>query len=188
MVAERSTPSLHTTVEPKQTWRLFWDRLFRAALPTIFLMAVTVILSAPFGFPGREELQFGVALCAVWFWGHKRPRLMPVSAVFLCGCCLELFSFGPPGLGLLAMLSLYGCARHWRYIFTQIGFLAVWLIFTCLIIIILFIQWVLVCIHAVALLSPMPGLFQAMLTIGMYPSLMAVFSWGSQRFADPDRA
>lgn len=188
MVAERSTPSLHSAVEPKQTWRLVLDRMFRSAMPTLLLIAAIILLSAPFGVPGQEEVQFGMALCVVWFWGQTRPRLMPTPAVFLCGVVLELYSFGPPGLALLALLVFYGVARHWRYALAQVSAVLVWLIFALFVILTCCLQWLLVCIHAFAFLSPMPGVFQAALTIGLYPSLMALFSWGSRTFANPDRA
>ncbi|MFT9094438.1 MAG: hypothetical protein ABF459_04825 [Gluconobacter cerinus] len=97
MVAENSTPHLHSAVEPKQTLRRRLDMFVRAAMPSLFIILVAVLLSAPFGIPGQAELQFGIAMCTVWFWAFSRPRSMPALAVFVCGLVLEQFRFGPPG-------------------------------------------------------------------------------------------
>ncbi|MBS1073475.1 hypothetical protein JK176_01065 [Gluconobacter sp. Dm-73] len=188
MVAENSTPHLHSAVEPKQTFRRALDMSIRAAMPSLFIMFSAILLSAPFGILGQAQLQFGIAMCTVWFWAHSRPRSMPALAVFLCGLVVEIFSFGPPGTVLLSLLVIYGVAHHWRYGLSRLGFLIGWLIFSIFAIIASFFQWALVCLHAVALLSPAPGLFQAALTIGIYPSLTALFVWGRRTFANPDQA
>ncbi|MFT8366575.1 MAG: hypothetical protein ABF623_12075 [Gluconobacter cerinus] len=188
MVAENYTPHLHSAVEPKQTLRRRLDMFVRAAMPSLFIILVAVLLSAPFGIPGQAELQFGIAMCTVWFWAFSRPRSMPALAVFVCGLVLELFSFGPPGAILLSLLVIYGVAHHWRYGLSRLGFVACWLIFSFLAALASFFQWALVCLHAFALLSPAPGLFQAALTIGIYPSLTALFVWGRRTFANPDQA
>ncbi|MBS1087685.1 hypothetical protein [Gluconobacter wancherniae] len=188
MVAEKSTPHLHSAVEPNPTLKRRLDAFVRAAMPSLFIIICTILLSAPFGLPGQEELQFGLAVSTVWFWAANRPRSMPAIAVFFCGLVLEIFSSGPPGAVLFWLLVTYGVASNWRYGLSQIGFVAGWLIFAALALTGSFFEWALVCLHAFALLSPVPSLFQAALTVGIYPSLSALFVWGRRTFANPDQA
>ncbi|EHH69128.1 hypothetical protein [Gluconobacter morbifer] len=188
MVAENSTPHLHSAVEPKPSVGRTLDALARAAMPSVFIVLSAILLSAPFGVPGQAELQFGIAMCTVWFWAYSRPKSMPAIAVFLCGLVIEVFSFGPPGTVLLSLLVIYGVAHHWRYGLSRLNFVVGWLIFSLFAALASFFQWALVCIHAFALLSPAPGLFQAALTIGIYPTLTALFVWGRRTFANPDQA
>ncbi|QDH17459.1 hypothetical protein [Swingsia samuiensis] len=185
MVAEKSAPHLHSAVEPKQTVKQRVDTAFRTAMPSLFVILSAIMLAAPFGVPGQSALQIGIAMCTVWFWAFNRPTSMPAIAVFIIGFIIELVSFGPPGAMLLSLLIIYGVAHHWRYGLSRLGFLMCWIIFSIFVIITTIMQWILVCLHAFALLPLTPALFQIALTIGIYPSLFALFVWGRRVFAHP---
>lgn len=112
---------------------------------------------------------------------------MPAWAVFLIGLIADLLSFGPPGTILLAFLVAHGVAHTWRYGLSRINFLLAWSALALLALILSLFQWFMACIGALRLMSPAPSLFQAALTIGIYPTLSALFVWAHRAVVNPER-
>jgi rod shape-determining protein MreD len=183
-----SEPPAQPGIEPKPSLRRRADLAVRGSLPWIALLLAEFFLSAPSGLPGESEMLFGVATGTVYYWSANRPDSMPVWAVFLAGTFADLVSFGPPGTVLLSLLVVHGVAHNWRYGLSKINFLLGWGLLASLALILSFFQWVVACIEALQLLSPLDALFQAALTIGIYPSLSAAFAWAREAIVNPERA
>ncbi|AOX17309.1 hypothetical protein [Kozakia baliensis] len=188
MVAEHSRPEAHPGIAPKPTLRRRVDMAIRTFLPSIFIVLCALLLSAPFDVPGQAELIFGVAFGTVYFWSANRPASMTAPMVFIVGVIVDLLSFGPPGTLLFSVLVAHGVAHTWRYGLSRINFVFAWGLLAGLALILSLFQWVMACIGALNLLSPAPSLFQAALTIGIYPSLNALFVWARRTVADPEKA
>lgn len=151
-----------------------------------FLVLLGVILSAPFGFLFQGELQTGLVLSTIWYWALYKPNPFQLPAIFLGGLVIELFRDGPPGVLLLWMLATYGVANFWRSGLAQGGFLHSLLAFCITILGEGLIEWSLMSLRALTLLSPLPLVFQYVLTLAAYFVLYGFFLWGRGDFEGPD--
>lgn len=188
MVAEHPRPEVHPGIEPRPTLRRRIDMAMRALMPSLFVLVVTLMLSAPLNIPGQTELLFGIAIGTVYFWSAHRPDSMTPLMVFVIGLAADLLSFGPPGTLLVSMLVVHGVANTWRYGLSRINFLMAWGLLVVLALCLSLFQWIIACIGALDVLSPVPILFQTALTGGIYPTLSALFVWARRTVADPEKA
>lgn len=156
--------------------------LWKMMLPSLFIVVLSILLAAPFRFPGQSELQTGLILGTVWFWTLYRPASMPIALLFISGVIVELFVATPPGLLLLWMLVVYGVAHTIRFHFAQSGFFRYWGIYAVTVLIGVFLEWCLLSVRAMTVLSPLAIVFQWILSIGVYPLLHVAFAWG-RRFS-----
>lgn len=177
MPVDLTPPGNHPGIEPRPSFKRRLDAAVRQALPWLAMLLMTFLLSTPSGLPGESELLFGVCLGSVYFWSAHEPHSMPSWAVFICGLFADLVGFGPPGTILLALLIAHGVAHTWRYGLSRINFLLGWMLLAILAIILSLFQWVVACFNALGFVPLQPALFQAALTIGIYPSLSALFVW-----------
>lgn len=188
MVSHRLPHDIHPGIAPRPTLRRRLDQLMRALLPSLFIALSTVVLSAGLSIPGQGELSFGVAAGTVFFWSAHRPLSMTPTMTFCIGLLCEMLSFGPPGIFLFSLLVFHGVAHLWRYGLSRISFLYAWALLGGLALVLSLFGWVIACIGTLTLLSPVPSLFQAALTIGIYPTLSAFFTWARSTVADPEQA
>jgi len=188
MPVDIAPPGSHPGIEPRPSLRRRLDLSFRKAAPWLFVLVATFLLSAPSGLPGESELLFGVCLGSVYFWSAHEPGAMPSWAVFLCGLFADLVGFGPPGTILLSLLVGHGIAHTWRYGLSRINFLLGWALLGALALILSLFQWFIACLHGMRLVAIEPALFQAALTIGIYPSLSAMFVWVHRVVVNVERA
>ncbi|GAJ28621.1 hypothetical protein [Acidomonas methanolica] len=181
-------PSSQPGIEPRASLRRRLDVALRLALPWVSLLVCVFLLSAFSSLPGESALLFGICLGSVYFWSAHLPESMPSWAVFLVGLEADLISFGPPGTILIALLVVHGVAHTWRYGLSRINFLPGWGLFAALCIILSLFQWVVACVGALRFIPPMSALFQAGLSIGIYPTLSALFVRVHRAIVNPDRA
>lgn len=147
-----------------------------------------MLTAAPLGIPGQAELQVSIALSSVFFWSLFRPASMPPPVVFLLGLFVELLDYAPPGVDVLTLLIAHGFALRWRRVLVRQGFLLVWLAFVGISAGSALLQWALISGLMVRLLPPEPGLFQAALSVGLYPALAVLLTRAHQTLAEPMRA
>ncbi|WP_122049264.1 hypothetical protein [Asaia bogorensis] len=188
MVAHRLPPDIHPGIAPRQTLRRRADSLVRALMPSLFVVVCALILSAGLGLPGQSELCFGIAAGTVFFWSSHRPQSMTPFMTFCVGLICEVLSFGPPGVFLFSLLVFHGVAHLWRYGLSRISFLFGWALLGALALVLSLFGWIIACIGTLTLLSPGPSLFQAAVTIGIYPTLSALFGWARRTVANPEQA
>ncbi|QDH15617.1 hypothetical protein E3E11_06830 [Oecophyllibacter saccharovorans] len=155
-------------------------------LPCLFIVAIAILFSAPFGLPGQAELECGLILGTVWYWSLYRPNCMKAVGVFLSGLLAEFFLCGPPGVLLLWMLIAYGVANGWRFQLARGGFLAVWGVFSLIVFGETLMTWALMSLRCFTLLPALPAFFQFCLAAGLYPVLTVVYSLIRSRFETPE--
>ncbi|WP_336946564.1 hypothetical protein [Asaia sp. HN010] len=188
MVGHRHNPDSHPGIAPRATLRRRLDQLMRALLPSLFIVFCALILSAGLGIPGQNELCFGIASSTVFFWSAHRPQSMTPLMTFCVGLVCEVLSFGPPGVFVFSLLVFHGVAHLWRYGLSRISFLFGWALLGGLALVLSLFGWIIACIGTLAMMSPVPSLFQAAVTIGIYPTLSALFVWARRTVADPEQA
>jgi len=188
MVTHRHAPDIHPGIAPRPTLRRRLDQLMRALLPSLFIVVSAFVLSAGLGIPGQSELGFAIAASTVFFWSAHRPQSMTPFMTFCVGLVCEMLSFGPPGVFLFSLLVFHGVAHLWRYGLSRISFLFAWALLGGLALVLSLFGWIIACIGTLTFLSPGPSLFQAAVTIGIYPTLSALFAWARRTVADPEQA
>ena len=178
------TPAIHR--RPTLGRRL--DSIARACFPagcTVVLMMLTL---APFGFADQSQLLPAVALTCVWFWSVYRPLQMPAAVVFAIGLLLDLLGYLPLGVGVLTLLAAHAVAMRLRRMLVKRSFLLVWLMFVVVAAGGAAMMWALTCGLVLRLLAPAPAIFQAVLTIALYPAIAILFVHAHRTVADPARA
>jgi rod shape-determining protein MreD len=184
MDAIGKTPAIH----PRPTLGRRLDATARAGFPaicTIFLMLLTL---TPFGFADQAQLLPAITLTCVWFWSLYRPLQMPALLVFAIGLLLDLLGYLPLGVGVLTLLATHGIAFRLRRVLVKQSFLVVWLVFVLVAAGGAALMWALSCVLFYRLLVPAPAVFQAVLTIALYPAIAILFVRAHRTVADPARA
>jgi rod shape-determining protein MreD len=175
-------------IRPRLTLGRRLDIAARLAFPTCMTILLMLLTEIPLGMPNQAALLPAVALIAVWFWSLFRPGSLPPPAVFLLGLLLDLRGYLPLGAGVLTLLIVHGVALRWRRFLVEQGFAMVWIAFLPLAIGGAALIWLLTALLTFRLLSPIPALFQAVITAALYPVLAIPLSRAHRSLADPTRA
>lgn len=175
-------------IRPRLTLGRRLDIAARLALPTCVTVLVMLATELPFGMPNQAALLPAVALIGVWFWSVFRPTSMPPPIVFLIGLLLDLRGYLPLGAGVLTLLIAHGIALRWRRFLVEQGFTMVWVSFLPIAIGGAVLIWLLAALLNLRLLSPLPALFQAIVTFALYPVMAIPLAFAHRSLADPARA
>lgn len=178
---ERRSSAPSTTIYQRRL-----DSVIRAVLPSLFIIAVTFLLTGVISPVGKEGFVFAVAVDTVFYWTIFRPASMDATAVFLIGLVLETINFSPPGALLFSLLVVHGVAQMWRYGLSHINFILAWLLLTLLALAMGGVEWLVSCISMARGLPITPAIFQAALTSGIYPILATLFGWLRRIGADAE--
>jgi rod shape-determining protein MreD len=165
--------------------RPFWNRvdLFARGLTPFALSLLLVVLSlVPVRLPGLSPITPWVTLIAVFFWTAHRPDLLPLGAVFLLGLFADLAGGGPLGVTSLALMVAQLVVKAQRRHILPHPFIVQWVIFA---LVALLAEALLVILHVMAYtqaLDPGPALFQALMTIALYPLVAWIFVQAQRAF------
>ena len=156
-----------------------WQRLdliARNLLPFSFTILLIMISLLPVRPPDAAPLVPSLALIAVFFWTIYRPDLMPEWAVFLIGLFQDLMGGGLVGIGILSLLIVQQIVKTQRRTCINAPFFLVWSIFALVVLGAEAVVWILTCGLHLRLISPMPGIFEGLLTLAFYPLLAWLFA------------
>jgi rod shape-determining protein MreD len=175
-------------IRPRATLGRRLDVAARHAFPAGCTVVLMLLTGAPLGIADQAALLPAVTLAGVYFWSLHRPAAMPPPVVFVIGLLFDLLGYLPLGVGVLSLLIVHGVALRWRSVLTGWGFLRAWLAFAGIAVGAALLGWGLTALLSFRLLPLGPALFQAVLTIGLYPALSIVFAGAHRTIADPERA
>jgi rod shape-determining protein MreD len=144
------------------------DALARAVLPSGLTALLMILAAVPVGVPGLVP---AVALPCVFFWSVFRPATLPPPAVFGLGLLQDLLTAAPLGAGVLVLLVVHGLAARWRRLLVKQSFLVVWLAFCGFTAGAAALGGALQALLSWYFLPVPPGVWQALLTAGLYPGL-----------------
>jgi rod shape-determining protein MreD len=147
-----------------------------------------LLAETPLGLANQATLLPAITLASVYFWSLFRPAAMPPPVVFLIGLLLDLLGYLPLGVGVLTLLVVQGFVLLWRQVLTRQTFLVVWLVFAGFSAGAATLSWSLTALLSFRALSPGPALFQAALTVALYPVLAVLCIRAHRTLADPDQA
>lgn len=175
-------------IRPRATLGRRLDLAARHAVPVSSTILLMLLTELPFGFAGQTVLLPALTIGCVWFWSLYRPTAMPPPAVFLIGVLLDLLGYLPLGVSVLTLLSVHGAAVRWRRSLAEQGFGVVWLAFVPVGVLSAGLSWAVTAVLMFRLLPFAPAIFQAVLSIALYPLLAIPLARAHHGVADPDRA
>lgn len=164
------------------------DIAARHAFPAFTTVLLMLMTELPLKMPGQAALLPAVALIGVWFWSLVRPTSMPPLVVFVIGLLLDLRAYLPLGTGVLTLLIAHGMATRFGRTLNQQGFVMIWLVFGLVATGAAALLWLLTALLTFRLLSPAPAIFQAAITLALYPVLAIPLAAAHRSLADPEQA
>jgi rod shape-determining protein MreD len=175
-------------IRPRSTPGRRLDIAARHAFPAGCTVVLMLLAGAPLGIADQAALLPAVTLTCVYFWSLHRPAAMAPPVVFVIGLLFDLLGYLPLGVGVLSLLIVHGLALRWRGALTGRGFLPAWLAFAGIAVGAALLGWAMTASLSFRLFSVAPALFQAVLTIALYPALAILFVRAHRTIADPERA
>lgn len=148
------------------------QRLDRSArqLAPFFISVLLVLFSAlPFHIPGYGQIAANFGLMTVFYWAIYRPDLFPGIAAFCLGLWQDILVGAPVGMNALLLLLANWAIGSQRTFFQGKSFAVIWWCFSLVALATALAAWVMVAALNTTMINPMPGIFQAMLTVGVFP-------------------
>ena len=150
---------------------------FATTLTPFAISAALILLSViPIQVPAIGSVAPNLGLVAVFYWTVYRPDLMPAIAVLPLGLWQDLLNGAPLGLNALTLLIVYGVIVFQRIFFRGKSFLVVWWAFGLTAAFAAFVFWLAVVGWHLRYVDPTPLVFQAVLTLAMFPFLYWLLS------------
>lgn len=140
-----------------------------ALLPVLATAALVLLGAVPTRLPDFGPVTPCLALAAVYFFAIYRPSLLPAPAVFGIGLFQDALLGLPFGLSSVVLLGVYGVTVGQRNAFRGRPFLIAWLGFAIVAPVATAATWLLVSILAGVVVPPVPAVFQALITLAVYP-------------------
>lgn len=158
-------------VRPRITRGHRLDMVARVSFPAGVTVAMMLLIEAPLLISGQAAMLPAIAVGAVWFWSLTQPNYLPPPVVFLLGVLLDLLGYLPPGVGVLTLLCVHAVALAFRRFLDQRCFVWIWFVFALVACGASLLVWLLVMLLTPRLFSPAPAIFQAAVSIAIYPLL-----------------
>jgi len=166
-------------VSPSLSQRL--DVLARNLIPAALGVALVVLSTIPFYLPGYGPVAPNLVLMAVFYWAVFRSDALSPVTVFFIGLLQDILTGAPPGLNAAVLVLVRTFAASQNRVFRGKSFLVLWFGFVLVGIAAAFVIWLFSATYHLTLIDPSPVVFQAALTITLFPFLVWVFSWTHQK-------
>ena len=145
------------------------DRSARQLAPFAMSVLLVMFSALPVYLPGYGQVAVDVGLMTVFYWAIYRPDLFPVIAAFVLGLWQDILVGSPIGLHALIFLLANWAIVSQRTFFQGKSFAVIWWCFSLVALAAAILSWIIVCALNVTIMSPVPVLFQAVLTVGVFP-------------------
>lgn len=175
-------------IKPRLTLGRRLDIAARWGFPGGLTLGLMLLTQVPLRILHQAVLLPAVAVICVWFWSVHRPAAVPPPLVFLFGLLLDLIGYLPLGVGVLTLLITHGVAYSIGEALTRQRFAVAWTVFAVVAAGGAALIWLLTALLTVRLLSPIPALFQAVVSVALYPVLSISLARAHRSLADPDLA
>lgn len=165
-----------------------WQRLDlagRAMAPVTMTAGLILVAMVPLHLPGWQRVAPLLPLMSVYYWAIHRPDLMSLWALFLLGLTQDLLAGTPSGLSALTYLLCQGLVVSQSGFFLANSFLLLWFGFAVVVLGAEVLQWIVYsALHSQAL-PAQAALFQALLTLALFPMFAWVFTRVHRAFLNP---
>jgi len=147
------------------------SQAFWIAVP-VGLSLVCVLLSlVPVGIGTGGTIAPIFTLAVAYFFAVHRPEFFPPWAVFAIGLIQDVLSGGPLGLYAVVLVAAFGLTHSQRLFLIGRSFSTMWGGFMAVSGIAAAISWFGASVHYGIVVNPMPLIWQALITIAIYPPL-----------------
>ncbi len=169
------------------TWLIaLLEAALRIVAPFVACLALAILSEVPLYLPGYGAVAPDLLLMGVFYWSIYRPSLLPSAVVFVIGLVQDALVGVPFGVNALVLVLVQGVVTSQRRFFHGKSFVVVWWAFLLVAWCAGTLSWVLMMVLNQALMDPTAGVFQAALTVALYPFFALALAW-LQRTA-PSRA
>lgn len=166
-------------MSPSLSQRL--DRLARNVVPAALGVLLVILSTIPFYIPGYSQTAANFVLMAVFYWAVHRPDLLSPITVFLIGLLQDILVGMPPGMNALILILVRGIAVSQSRVFSSRSFLILWWGFGVVAFATAFVVWGLSALYTLSLIDPLPGIFQAAMTMALFPFVAGPFALMQQK-------
>jgi len=151
------------------------DHWSRCLLPMALAALLVIGSIVPIRLSGFATVAPWLPLIVVFYWTAHRPDLMPPLSVFLLGILADLVGGGPIGPSALALLLVHAAVKSQRRHILPHPFMIQWAIFALTAPFAEVLLWICYSIAYRDLVPIEQALFQALMTIAIYPCIAWVF-------------
>ena len=144
------------------------------SVPFFLTLLLVLLGQVPLFTLSMSSVSPALALIAVYYWTIHRPDLMPMLVVFLLGLLDDFFSGAPLGLGAFTLLVCRALVVERFHAYGSRSFWMLWWGFL-LSAVVLFLQWIILCILEQTLVPVVPVFFSWAVTVALFPVLAAAF-------------
>jgi len=147
------------------------DRFARNMMPALLALLLVMVSAAPFYIPAYGPVAANWVLMAVFYWAVYRPELMPAPLAFALGLFLDIVVGTPPGMNALVLVLVRAAVVRQARTFRGISFIVLWWGFALVALCAAAVTWLLSSALSLTVLEAEPVLFQAALTVALFPFL-----------------
>jgi rod shape-determining protein MreD len=147
-----------------------------ALIPLLATVLLVLIGAVPTRLPEFESIAPVLSLAAIYFFAIYRPSILPAPAVFGIGLFQDALLGLPFGLSALVLLGVYGAIVSQRNAFRGRPFLIAWAGFAIVTPAAMAVTWAIVSLLAGTVVPPLPVVFQALITVAVYPLVNVVLA------------
>lgn len=151
------------------------DRFGRNLAPGALTVALLLASAVPAPLPGFAPMAPALVLPAVYYWTIHRPDLLRPGALFVIGLLQDLLVGGPLGVTSLVLVAMHWVLLSQRRLFMAGTFIFMWFGFGLTVCGALGAQWLIYAAANAAVLPVQAPLFQALLTLALFPPLAWIF-------------
>lgn len=150
---------------------------FRGALPFISTLVLLLLMQIQYRLIFIDNLLPFLSLIAVYYWSIFKPRLMPVTAVFLLGLLQDILTGGPLGMMALLLIVVRIFVVHQSSRFLEREFLFNWLVFIVVALVFGFATWTVASIYLKETQNFWDSFGQSIFTIAIFPAVALCLRW-----------
>jgi len=153
------------------------EKIARDYVPIATTVFFTILSATPLHLPGYGSIAANLALMAIYYWAVYRPDLLSPIAAFFIGMIYDFLVGTPPGLNALVFLFVRTLIGNRGGELQGKPFVALWLGFAGISLGSSLATWMISLIWHFMFLNPLPIIFQAGITIGVFPFVCWVLVW-----------
>ena len=157
------------------------EKIARDYVPIAITVFFTILSATPLYLPSYGMIAANLTLMAIYYWAVYRPDLLSPLAAFCIGMIYDFLVGTPPGVNALVCLfvrtligSRVGALRGKSFITLWLGFVGISLGASLA-------TWVISVIWHLMFLNPLPIVFQAGITICVFPFVCWLLVWTQHR-------
>jgi rod shape-determining protein MreD len=152
------------------------DVSLRRQIPLATALMAVLIDLLPLPDASPQSLAPFATLCVVYFWAVHRPDLMTPLATFLVGLVLDILSGVPLGFNALVLSVAYALLMPRQKAILAASPVVIWLCFALVTPAVAAARWLVACLWWGRVFNPKSLLYEAALTVVLYPLVSALLT------------